>query len=393
MNASSSSAAVSDAGDQPRLFGLAWAHFLNDGAANYLPGVLPAILVAMNLSVSYAGVLMAALIMGQALQPLIGLVADRIGGRGFIVVGLACSSLGGALVGLMPGYASLVCLLMFIGVSNSVFHPQALAAARHVGGRRHGASMSVFLVGGEIGRGAWPLVAGWLVTARGLDALWLLSLPALFTLPLLWRWAPPLPPRGPKAAPLNLRSHGGPMTRLVAFASLRSIMIYSVITFMPVLWHNRGGSLAGGASFVTVLLLVGIIGNLAGGRLADRAGRRPVLGAAIAASALLLAGFILSEGVIAWALLSLLGITLFATLPLTVLIGQDIFPDNRSLGSGLALGLSNALAALSIMALGPAAAAWGAYAALWITVGCGLAALPLAFTLPESEVHVPMAPS
>ena len=44
-----------------RLLGLGWAHFLNDGAANYLPGVLPAVLVSMGLSVSLAGTLMAAL--------------------------------------------------------------------------------------------------------------------------------------------------------------------------------------------------------------------------------------------------------------------------------------------------------------------------------------------
>lgn len=39
---------------------MSWAHFLNDGAANYLPGVLPAILISLNLSVALAGTIMAA---------------------------------------------------------------------------------------------------------------------------------------------------------------------------------------------------------------------------------------------------------------------------------------------------------------------------------------------
>lgn len=43
-----------------RLTGMSWAHFLNDGAANYLPGVLPAILISLNLSVALAGTIMAA---------------------------------------------------------------------------------------------------------------------------------------------------------------------------------------------------------------------------------------------------------------------------------------------------------------------------------------------
>src|SRR5699024_5034827 len=85
--------------NESRLFGLAWSHFLNDGASNYLPGVLPAILISLHLSVSYAGVFMAALIVGQGVQPLVGLVADRIGGRAFVVAGLFGTALGGALIG------------------------------------------------------------------------------------------------------------------------------------------------------------------------------------------------------------------------------------------------------------------------------------------------------
>lgn len=38
-----------------KLLILSWAHFLNDGAANYLPGILPVILVSMGLSTSFAG--------------------------------------------------------------------------------------------------------------------------------------------------------------------------------------------------------------------------------------------------------------------------------------------------------------------------------------------------
>ncbi|HET8553110.1 MAG TPA: MFS transporter [Gammaproteobacteria bacterium] len=369
--------------DRPRLAALAWAHFLNDGAANYLPGVLPAILVSLNLSVTYAGLFMAALLIGQALQPLTGLLADRIGGRLFIVVGLAGASIGGALVGLMPNRWSLLGLLIATGLCNSLFHPQSLAAVRAIGGRRHGGSMSIFLVGGEIGRGAWPVIASWLVTARGLHALWLIAIPSLLTLPVLWRYAPAAAPRPREATPLHLRAHAGPLARLVAFCALRSVMILSVVTFLPVLWHQGGGSLTGGASFITVLLLVGIIGNLGGGRAGDRIGRRPVIITAIVAGVALLAGFMGASGLLAWVLLALLGVALFSTLPLTVLIAQDILPENRSMGSGLALGFSNALGALGVVALGPVADVWGVSMALWAAVICGGLAIPLALSLPH----------
>ncbi len=366
-----------------RLTGMSWAHFLNDGAANYLPGVLPAILVSLHMSVALAGTVMAALLMGQALQPLVGILADRTGGHSTVVLGLAGSSLGGALVGFAPGFWSLVGVLILIGVSNSFFHPQALAGVRQLGGSHPGTAMSVFLVGGEIGRGVWPAFASWVVVGWGLPSLWVLAVPALLTLPLLPRWAPRLPARHPAAEPIRWRRHAGPLGLLVLFSALRTLMIMAVVTFVPLMWTDAGGSLVVGASFITVMLVVGVIGNLGGGRLADRVGRRPVLFLGMVVSAAMLAAFLLSSGVWPWIIIAVLGVSLFATLPLGILIAQDILPENRSLGSGLALGFANGLAALGIMLLGPVAAAWGTAAPLWVAVVCGVITVPLVLLLPE----------
>lgn len=382
MNTTTETIVPSGHANRSRLASMAWAHLLNDGAANYLPGVLPAILVAMDLSVAYAGVFMAALIVGQAAQPLAGLLADRFGGRAFVFAGLLGTSLGGALVGLMPGAWSLLTMLVAVGLCNALFHPQALAGIRAIGGLHQGTSMSVFLIGGELGRGAWPLVTSWLVTAHGLDALWVLAVPTILSLPLLWYQAPSVIARRQNAEPLQWRAHARPLSLLVAFCSLRALMIFGLITFIPVLWHQQGGALTVGASFITVFLVVGIIGNLGGGRLADRFGYRPVLISAIAAATALLAAFIASSGILAWVLLGLLGIAVFATLPLTILIAQDMVPENRSFGCGMALGLANALGVLCVTLFGPAAAAWGVLTVLWFTVGCGVVAIALAAVLP-----------
>lgn len=369
-----------------RLAGMSWAHFLNDGAANYLPGVLPAILISLNLSVALAGTIMAALLMGQALQPLVGLLADRVGGRIMVAGGLVGSSLGGALIGFVSDFWSLLAVLALIGIANSFFHPQALAGIRQLGGDRPGMAMSIFLVGGEVGRGAWPAIASWVVVQWGLGYLWVLALPALLTLPLLWQWAPQLPARTLDATPIAWHQHAGPMARLVAFSALRSLMIFAIVTFVPLMWTQAGGSLTTGASFITVLLLVGVIGNVGGGHLSDKVGRRPLLIAAMSLSTVMLAAFLLTSGGWLWIVLGILGISLFATLPLGVLIAQDILPENRSLGSGLALGLSNGLAALGIMALGPVAALWGPTAPLWVALIGGVISVPLAMGLLE---HTP----
>ncbi|MGH8989439.1 MAG: MFS transporter, partial [Acidimicrobiales bacterium] len=112
--------------DRRRLLSLSWAHLLNDGASNYLPGVLPAILIALGQPVRIAGALMAALIVGQALQPVTGWLADRTGGRSLTALGLLLTSAGGALLGVPSSVGLLVVVLLAIGVGGAFFHPQAL---------------------------------------------------------------------------------------------------------------------------------------------------------------------------------------------------------------------------------------------------------------------------
>jgi len=374
-----------DGGSIRRLLTMSWAHFLNDGAANYLPGVLPAILLHLHIHVALAGSIMAALLMGQALQPLYGWLADRLGGRTFIIVGIVGTATGGALIGIVPGYWSLIGVLMIIGVTSSMFHPQALAAVRQLSGKRRGLVMSGFLVGGELGRGIWPMLASLVVVSYGLKASWLLAVPALLTLPLLWYCVPMQPPRHPDLPPIAWRQHRKDLAIVIGFSALRATLIFSLVTFIPLIWHQQGGSLISGASLITTLLVSGIIGNLGGGHLADRLGRRPVVIIASILSTLLLVVSLLVSGVVLWLSLAGLGVSIFATVPLTVLMGQDILPENPSLGSGLVLGLANGLGAVALMVFGLLALRWDTRAVLWLNVGLTAASVVLAFYLPGDK--------
>lgn len=357
-----------------RLAGLGWLHFLNDGSANYLPGVLPAVLVSLHQSATLAGGVMAALLVGQTLQVPSGWLADRYGGRVFIVSGVVGTGAAAAFIGLAPSMLVLVPALIVIGICNSLFHPQSLAGARHLSGDRPGLGMSFFLVGGELGRGVWPLIASLVVVHFGLRYLWLLALPALVSIALLWRQLPIQSPRHVDAAPIAWRRHLAPMGLVVAFQALRALAIFGATTYLPLLWVARGHDLTEGAALITVLLVVGIAGNVGGGHLADRIGRVPVLLGSSLLGAALMAVFLVSGGLLQWLALGLLGIALFASLPIGILLGQDIFPENRSLGSGIALGLGNGIAAAGVAACGAVAAAGGPEAVLWVLAGVMLLA-------------------
>jgi MFS transporter, FSR family, fosmidomycin resistance protein len=360
-----------------RLSALGWLHFLNDGAANYLPGVLPVVLVAVGLGTGYAGTVMSALLIGQSLQVFSGWLADRIGGRALLVTGLVGSSLGAAGIGWAPSASWLIASLLAIGISNSLFHPQALSGARDLSGSRPGFGISLFLVGGEVGRGLWPLIASLVVLAWGRHSLWLLGLPALASIVALWPAMPVQPRRPAHLDGVDWHRHVVPRLALIGFSTLRALAIFGSVTYLPVLWHQQGRPMVDGAGAIATLLVVGIIGNVGGGHLADRWGRRTVMVASSLLGAALFAAFGWTVGAWTWVLLGMLGIALFASLPLSVLTGQDLFPGNRSLGSGMALGLSNGLAALALLALDPLARTHGVNAVFWLLALALLAAAML----------------
>src|SRR6185437_8541847 len=169
---------------------------------------------------------------------------------------------------------------------------------------------------------------------------------------------------------------------VITYSSLRAVQLFGLAAFIPLWWEARGGSLITGAALITAFLLVGIVGNLGSAVLARHFGRRRLVIAGTLAGVGLEAAFMLSSGAWLWITLSGVGIALFGTLPLTVLMGQDLLPRHPSLGGGLALGFCNALGALIVAPLGALAAVWGPVAVLWAVEACGVAALVLAFFLP-----------
>jgi FSR family fosmidomycin resistance protein-like MFS transporter len=378
-----------DVAGSGKLLGLSWAHFLNDGAANYLPGVLPAVLVSLHEPVRMAGVLVASLWIGQASQPLMGWVADRVGGRSLIVAGLLASSLGGGLLGMAKDTWMLIVLLLLIGLGSSLFHPQALAAARSMAATSQGFLIAAFLVGGELGRGIWPTAASVIGTDLGLESLWILALPALVTVPLLLRWAPRLRARPGAGAPIRWREHLAPMMLLTSYTSARALVTFGLVTFIPIMWHVRGGTLVSGASIITTMLVIGVIGNLGGGYLADRLGRRPVLLVSALATSALTLPIAYVDGYWLWIVAAFLGISMFLSASATVLIGQDMFRENPSVGSGVALGLANGIGALLVLVIGFLVNESDVVTVFWVLAGVMLLSALSALAFPRSLVQRP----
>lgn len=357
---------------------------MNDGLANYLPGILPFLATERHIPLAVIGSFMTALLLAQTLQPLSGLWADRLGGRRLILGGAGLTMAGAILLGLVHGAAWIIVVLILTGLGNTLFHPQALSQSRRLATANPGLLMAVFLVGGELGRAASPAVAGFLVGHFGMAALGLMAVPLIVSFPWLLRRIPGgAPARERSLVPFHWAGHGRRAAWLIVFSSVRSATIYELVTLSPIIWHARGGSLVGAASLVTVFIGVGIAGNLSGGYLSERTGRLPIVWVTTLAAILCLLLYIALPPGYMWPILAVLGIALFGTASLTMLMGQDIFPDNPAMGSGVALGLANGVGALLVLPLTALAGRFGPVVPVWCLVGMTVVSLAAIPKLPE----------
>lgn len=347
---------------------MVWGHLVNDGLSQYLPGILPLIAVQRHIPLFLLGSLMTAMLLGQMLQPFAGILSDAIGGRALALLGPVLAALSTIGVSFAHSYALIALSLFLAGLGSTIYHPQALTIARRMAGPGQGFAMSLFLVGGELGRALAPLAAGIVAASLGLAHIWLLGLLLVLTWPWLLRVVPSLPKRAPDRAPLTLRGHLGPALSLLSFTAFRAAAISSVVTLLPLIWQKDGGSLIAGASLVTTMIGIGIAGNLSGGLLRDRFGAQVVLWSSASVSAAALIVLVFSRGLWLWPILGVLGIAMFSTASVTMLIGQDIFHENPALGSGIALGLGNGIGALLILPISYIAQHVGLATALEVTV-------------------------
>jgi FSR family fosmidomycin resistance protein-like MFS transporter len=289
-------------------------------------------------------------------------------------------------VGLAPSYGVLVALLMLGGIGVAAFHPQAAVLAGESSPRRS-LAMSFFVTGGTLGFALGPMLAVSVVGAVGLERSWLGAIPTLLVTAFLIAWfrRVPVHVRHPGAKPsfAELRPHAWPLTLLYLCVVCRSAVSYGFMTFLPIHLHRHGFSVAAGGQVLSAYLTLGALGGFAGGWLAERiGGRRVVIASFIGATPLFLGFLWLPLGL---GLVSLIAgaFLLQASLPVNVVLGQELSPRHSSTISSLLMGAAWGVGALLIGPVGALADRFGLDWALRALTSVLIAGLACALALPR----------
>ncbi|MFH8607259.1 MFS transporter [Streptomyces sp. NPDC018029] len=312
-----------------------------------------------------SGIVLAASLLSSVVQPLFGALTDKWAMPWLLPVSTLVGGAGVALAGVGGNYALTLLAVAVSGIGVAAYHPEAARVARQASRGSHTA-MSWFSLGGNVGFAAAPLLVSAVIATGGLRASPLLVIPALAGAVLCVaalrsvrarEAAAEGAPQGPKGAPAPVAEDDWPsFIKLSGAVVCRSIVFTGLSTFIALYVRERtGGGAAAGTVALFVLYVGGAVGTVAGGRLAARYGRIPVVRWSYASTVLAVAGVVLVPGPLLYVFVALVSAGLYVPFSLHITLGQDYLPRRMGTASGVTLGLTVSIGGLASPLIGAVA--------------------------------------
>lgn len=295
-------------------------------------------------------------------QPVFGLVRDRWHIPAIIWIGPLIGVICLPLMGVLPFVWALSAALTFGLIGIGAFHPEAVTMAGRVFEGQRTQGISIFLLGGTLGLGLGPLIAGYFVQAWGLRSLALLIPPGIVMVLLLAlgsRTTVPKPVQPDlrdrhQAGILQFFHERGGMAALLLlvcmFRVLPAVGIPKAVAFTLANQHLDVGAIGLTQS---VFLSAGSLGMLylAGKFVHGTERRHLVLDPLVAVP--LVAGLAIwySNYYATVGLLILAGLVLNGTTAAVISYSHQLFPNNTGIASSLTMGFAWGLGGIVVAVL------------------------------------------
>lgn len=367
---------------------LSIAHFVHDVYSSFLAPLLPLLIEKLSMSLTQAGFLSSVMQIPALLNPYIGVLADRISVRYFVILAPAMTAVPMSLIGLAPGYGVLLILLFITGISVSVFHVPSPVMVADLSAARKGRGMSFFMTGGELARTVGPLVAVAAVSLFGLEDFYPVMIFGLLSSVWLYFKFRSIPvqqvgSRRKLSVLETWRSLRHVLLPLTAILVTRGFMHASMTAFLPTYIKMETGNLWLAGIALTLFEAAGVAGVLAAGSISDWFGRRKTLLASLLGAPLFLFLFTLTGGWLRVAALLVVGFTLLSTTPVMLALVQENARHSPAAANGLFMMISFIARSAVVVVVGFIADRIGLNAAYLISAAMGLVGIPFVLMLPK----------
>jgi FSR family fosmidomycin resistance protein-like MFS transporter len=329
---------------------LAWSHFIVDVMNSQRAILLAYFSGPFGLSnTTLGGINTLYAFSGSLAQPVFGYLADRFGPRWVITGGVFWMAVFFTLAVTISGPVALV-FLVLASLGSGAFHPAGSLSATvrgqtHMAGHQTTAA-SWFFFFGQIAFFLGPILGGRVIDSVGPAGLVSVALVGVILGLVSLKVIKPAtivqvktPDQSGQGSHFRLNS---PLPAVIALAFVAASQAWTqqvMMAFLPKYLHDLGYTATSYGFYAALFMGASALGNIAGGRLADRIGKRTVIITSMMLTGLPLF-FIGMVGVNAAliALIILAGILSGSTYSVIVVKAQNTVPGGMGLATGLTLG-------------------------------------------------------
>lgn len=375
-------------------------HLVTDINQGALPAMLPFLISGRHLSyAAAASLIFAANFSSSIVQPLFGYFADKISTPWIMPLGMLLAGFGLAGAGYASNYWLIFTTVAISGIGIAAFHPKGAQLANNVSGEKKATGVSIFTAGGNVGFALGPILTTPLLLIFGLKGSIFLIVPVLIISIIFMIEIPSLLQKEKEESSKiakrtvtseEVKDEWNSFLKLLGPITCRSITFFGLNTFLPLYFiHVLNQSKTTGSTALTILLVMGAIGTLIAGRLADHYGQRNVVKVGFGILIPLLIIFVNVHTVFTSMILLIpIGLTLFAPFSPMVVLGQKYLPNHIGLASGVTLGLAVSIGGGAAPFLGWISDNYGIRQALACLTVLPVIATTIAFILPKPKVDL-----
>ncbi|MBW6409597.1 MFS transporter [Clostridium weizhouense] len=375
-----------------RLF--AAGHLVTDIYQGALPAMLPFLISEKNLSYAAAAFLIfAANASSSIIQPLFGVYADKISLPWALGTGVLLGGIGIGLSGIISSYNVIFALVALSGIGIALYHPEGARLTNKFSGENKTTAVSEFAAGGNIGFALGPIITTIVLSFCGLNGTIILCIPAIIMgIILLYQSRHFSHSEHEKVSEDNSINYKKEVKvddwrgfgRLTVTLLCRSTVFFGINTFLALYFvHVLKQSEVYGSIALSTLIVVGAVGTLFSGKLADKVGNKKIIILGYSGLFPLLIAFLnIKNPIIVSIILIPLGFFLYMPYSPMVALGQKYLPNHVGLASGVTMGLGVTMGGIISPILGWVSDNYGIHTALSALIIMPIFAVVLARKLP-----------
>lgn len=350
---------------------LSYGHFMNDSYTGFINPIMPFIAAHLGITMAMATlVLSISNIFSSLLQPIFGFFADNMLKRTFIFWGLILTSIFIPLMTLAPNPYVLVIFIILGSLGSSFYHPQSTGFVNKFAGSGDSGArqMGRFISMGSLGYAFGPLIAAFVVQHDMTKMPWT-SVSGILLAVFMFSCVPKLSDIYPKPEYKKFKEtfvtilSNKTMNMLMVISMMKVFITTGCCTLLPFLWKNEMGYspvYIGTALFLFVL--AGGIGSLTSRSIEVAWGTKKLLYFSMTATLPMIILFhytYKTHPVISLITFVVIGYTTMLAQPVTMVLGQKLLPEYKSIVAGFMNGFAWGIVAVSLSLIGLCAQYFG----------------------------------